>query len=148
MASSSLIVALCLVSTISLTHAYLYNITVVLNEGGSDQKGQIDLLMQGEPPERSIVNLGDWETPIPAGKDKSYGADVTFIEAHQVQGLDLSFYDHAEEGKNSLLINRVIVDPEYLKDNTENRKKYTLSFCPETKDYPVVSWKFIDLKRC
>lgn len=146
----SSVVLIALIS-VTATHAYLYNITVVFKEGGTDQPGnnQLTLLMQGKPPQRRIVNLGG-RVPLPAGMVMHVGSDVDFIPAHEVSGLHFCWFqmDHGDSWNGTILLEKVIVDPEYLKDKPQDRLKLRQAFCPDPKDVPLRSWNYIILRHC
>lgn len=150
MNNTSAIVVIGLLTAISApSQAYLYNIMVVLKPGGEDQKGILTLLMQGKPPQRRIVNLSGNE-PIPAGMNKGFGSDVDFIPANEVSGIHFCWFemDHGQTWNGTMLLEKVIVDPEYLKDTPEDRRKLSQAFCPDPEDVPLKSWNYITLRHC
>ena len=148
MVSIKLSIVLIALTTVTICHGNLYNITVALKPGGTDQKGIITLLMQGNPGDRIIVNLSEnW--PIPAGMVKGYGYDAPY-PANEISGILFTWYemDHGKTWNGTILLDKVIIDPEYMKDKPEDRTRLTKAFCPDAKDVPLKSWKFITLRRC
>ena len=136
-------------SWIAIANGNLYNITVVLKPGGEDQKGKLTLLVFGKPPQRHIVNLSGNE-PIPAGMNREFGSEFDFIPANEVSGTEFCWYemDHGEVWNGTILLEKVIIDPEYMKDKPEERKRLTKAFCPDPKDIPLKSWNYITLRSC
>ena len=154
MSAGSLVVLFLVASFVVIgTDAYHYNITTILKPGGTDQEGRLSIMLKGTNYQRLIVNLGDFGTPLPSGMVRSVGADVDDIPAHEVFSVHFAWFDYTHsdwdrKGVESILLDRVIVDPEYLKDSPAERSKYTQAFCPDATDFPTKSWGFIVLQPC
>lgn len=148
MTFNTLTIVLIALVSVTFSDAFLYNITVALKPGGTDQNGQLTLLMQGNPGDRIIVNLGNnW--PIPAGMVKGFGYDAPY-RANEISGIHFCWFemDHGKSWNGTILLDKVIIDPEYLKDKPDDRKKLSQAFCPSPKDVPLKSWNYIILRHC
>lgn len=76
--------------------------------------------------------------------------EVGYVPANEVSSIEFCWFEmeHGSSWNETILLEKIIIDPEYLIEKPNDRKKYTRSFCPYKNDYPVKSWKYIPMKDC